>query len=96
MNKKRILLISANQYTVPYPVYPLGLSYISAYLQNKLPHYEIKIFDLVLQSIDDLLELLKTYNPEYTGVSLRNIDDVNIYSKEYFIKNYKGLIDKKN
>jgi len=94
MKKKKILLISANQYTVPYPVYPLGLSYISSYLQKKLPDYEIEIFDLVQKNVDDLIERLKTNEADYIGISLRNIDDVNIYNKESFIGEYKNIIDK--
>jgi len=94
MKKKKILLISANQYTVPYPVYPLGLSYISSYLQRKLPDYEIEIFDLVQKNVDDLIERLKTNEADYIGISLRNIDDVNIYNKESFIGEYKIIIDK--
>ena len=98
MNRKKILLISANQFTVPYPVYPLGLSYISSYLKSRLPDYDIRIFDLVLNNIDELIKYLKTYKPDYIGISLRNIDDVNIYNKESFISNYKNIINeiKKN
>lgn len=92
MNRKKILLISANQFTVPYPVYPLGLSYISSYLKTRLPDYDIRIFDLVLKNIDELIKYLKTYRPDYIGISLRNIDDVNVYNKKSFISNYKNII----
>ncbi|MCK4407570.1 MAG: radical SAM protein [Bacteroidales bacterium] len=94
MKKKKILLISANQFTIPYPVYPIGLSYISSYLKSRLPGYDIRIFDLVLNNIDELIEYLKDFNPGFIGVSLRNIDDVNIYNKESFINNYKNIIEK--
>ncbi len=93
MEEKRILLISANQFTDPYAVYPIGLSYISSYLQNRLPEYDIRIFDLILKSIDELIDYLEEFAPDYIGVSLRNIDDVNIYNKESFINNYKTIIE---
>ena len=93
MKKNKILLISANQYAIPYPVYPIGLSYISTFLQNRLPDYDIRIFDLILKNLDDLIEDIKDYKPDYFGISLRNIDDVNIYSKETFINSYKNIID---
>jgi hypothetical protein len=54
MIENKILFISANQHTVPYPVYPIGLSYISTYLQEKLPNYESKIVDLNFNSIEEL------------------------------------------
>ena len=90
---KKILLISANQHTVPYPVYPIGLSYISTYLKDKLSDFEISIYDMNLNSIDDLKTHIKNENPNYIGVSFRNVDDVNSYNREFFINYYKDLID---
>ncbi len=37
MKENKILFISANQHKIPYPVYPIGLSYITTYLEEKLP-----------------------------------------------------------
>ena len=51
MKKNKILFISANKHTVPYPVYPIGLSYITTYLKEKLPEYETKIVDLNFSAI---------------------------------------------
>ena len=36
MKQKKLLFVSANRYANPYPVYPLGISYISTYLQERL------------------------------------------------------------
>ncbi|MDA3952835.1 MAG: radical SAM protein [Bacteroidales bacterium] len=93
MIENKILFISANQHTVPYPVYPIGLSYISTYLQEKLPNYESKIVDLNFNSIEELKTITKDYNPKYIGVSFRNIDDVNSYNREEFVTHYKNVID---
>ncbi len=93
MKENRILFISANQYTVPYPVYPIGLSYISTYLNEKLPEYETKIVDLNFISIEELKSAVIEYNPKYIGVSFRNIDDVNSYNREEFVTQYKNIID---
>ncbi|NOQ28085.1 MAG: radical SAM protein [Bacteroidales bacterium] len=93
MKHNKILFISANQHKVPYPVYPIGLSYISTYLQEKLPNYESKIVDLNFNSIEELKTITKDYNPKYIGVSFRNVDDVNSYNREEFVTHYKNVID---
>jgi len=93
MKENKILFISANQHTVPYPVYPIGLSYISTYLNEKLPSYKTKIVDLNFISIEELKSVVIAYKPKYIGVSLRNIDDVNSYNREEFVTHYKNVID---
>lgn len=93
MEKKKIFLISANPFTAPYPVYPLGISYISAYLKKKLPHFEIKVFDYILNNLDELIIELKIYQADYVGISLRNIDNVNSYDEQGFIATYKTILD---
>jgi radical SAM superfamily enzyme YgiQ (UPF0313 family) len=90
---KKILLVSANQLSVPYPVYPLGISYLKTYLQNKLPHLEIAVFDFIDKDYNDFNAFLDEFQPDYTGISLRNIDDVNIYKKESYIHHYKSIIE---
>lgn len=89
----KILLVSANRFVIPYPVYPLGISYIATFLRKKIPQAQIKIFDINIATVEDLSNFVKEYNPNYTAVSLRNIDDVNTFSKESFISGYKEIID---
>ena len=93
MKTTKIILVSANQLIIPYPVYPIGLSYITTYLKNKLPDYEIRIFDFVLQNTEDFKKHLNVYNPDYIGISIRNIDNNNVYNKESYIDGYKKIID---
>ncbi len=93
MNVRKILLVSANKFGVPYPVYPIGLSYLFSYLTKRLPDFDIRIFDFNLKNSEDFAQILHDFRPDYTGISLRNVDDVNFYSKEYFILEYKKIID---
>jgi len=93
MKNNKILFISANTHKVPYPVYPIGISYISTYLKEKLPEYETKMIDLNFNSIEELKSITKEYNPKYIGVSFRNVDDVNSYNREEFVTHYKNVID---
>lgn len=93
MKNKNILFISANQHTDPYPVYPIGLSYLSTFLKEKLPGYEISILDLNFNTIDELKQKITDLNPKYIGISFRNIDDVNSFNKACFVNQYKNIIN---
>ncbi|MFC2102227.1 lipid biosynthesis B12-binding/radical SAM protein [Bacteroidota bacterium] len=93
MTSKKLLLVSPNRFAVPYPVYPLGISYLLSYLQSRLENVEIAVFDLNMHSEKEFSEYLKYYNPDFTGVSLRNVDDVSSMSREFFLTGYKDIID---
>jgi len=93
MKENKILFISANQHKIPYPVYPIGISYITTYLQEKLPEYKTKTVDLNFNTIEELKSITKEYQPKYIGISFRNVDDVNSYSREEFVSHYKNIID---
>ena len=79
---------------MPYPVYPLGISYLVTYLTPRLPNYQIRIFDIINSSLEDLEQMLKEFQPDYTGISLRNIDNVDSMNSEFFISHYQSIIDK--
>ncbi|MDP1622253.1 MAG: lipid biosynthesis B12-binding/radical SAM protein [Bacteroidales bacterium] len=93
MQKKRLLFVSANQHINPYPVYPLGISYLHTFLRNRLPHYTIRVFDFNLDTAESFKKELEEFNPDYIGLSLRNVDDVNFYSQESFINGYRKIVD---
>jgi len=93
MKKRKLLLVSANRFAVPYPVYPIGLSYIYSYLKDRLPEFEIRIFDMNLYTTKEFTDYLRSFQPDYTGISLRNVDDVDSYNKNWFIHGYKEIID---
>ncbi len=93
MRKRKLLLVSANRLAVPYPVYPIGISYLSCYLETRLPEFDIRVFDFNLNSATTFIETLREFQPDYTGISFRNVDDVDSYSKKWFIHDYKEIID---
>jgi len=92
MSSKKLILVSANRYSVPYPVYPLGISYLKAYLAEQMPDLEIRLFDFMTGSFEEYATLLSGVRPDYVGISIRNIDDVNIYRQESFISHYQQII----
>jgi len=93
MQSKKLLFISANKYANPYPVYPLGVSYLFTYLQERLPHYTIRIYDFNVNTLEALGPFLLDFKPDYIGLSLRNIDDVSSYSKESFFNGYVEIME---
>ena len=88
----KIALVSANIYRIPYPVYPLGTSYLAAYLNKNLSGCSIEIFDFNLNSFDDYLSFLRSQDFDFVGISLRNIDDTNIFAQNDFMLHYKKVM----
>lgn len=91
--KRKLLLVSANRFAKPYPVYPLGLSYLISYLQDRLHDFDIRLFDLNLGTQEELALMVTEYNPDYVGISFRNVDDVDFYSKESFLNGYREITE---
>jgi radical SAM superfamily enzyme YgiQ (UPF0313 family) len=90
---KSILLISANQLKEPYPIYPIGLSYLSTYFQEKNKHFKIVIYDMNIDGLDGLSIIMKEIKPLYVGISLRNIDDTNSFTYRSFVNEYKSIVE---
>ena len=88
-----ILLVSANRYKEPYPVYPLGISYLKSYLRQRLPQYKVLVFDCNLGSMEDLSELIVHDQPRYVGISFRNADDVNSLRDNNVLTGYRQVVD---
>jgi radical SAM superfamily enzyme YgiQ (UPF0313 family) len=78
---RRVLLISANQCSVPDPVFPIGLAHLNAALHAA--GYQTEWFDY-LASTSSLRDVLRAFQPDYVGISLRNIDDVLINKQQTF------------
>jgi radical SAM superfamily enzyme YgiQ (UPF0313 family) len=92
LSGKKIALVSANTYQVPYPVYPLGVSYLASYLQIHFPHCDIRLFDFNLGNEAQFAEFLHLDEFDYVGISLRTIDDTNIFDKNSFLAGYKNIM----
>jgi radical SAM superfamily enzyme YgiQ (UPF0313 family) len=85
----KILLISPNTLTVPYPVYPIGLDYVAGSVASE---HEVHITDLNTVSLDALEQQLVEYEPEIIGLSCRNIDNTEAGDPLCFINEYKKLV----
>jgi radical SAM superfamily enzyme YgiQ (UPF0313 family) len=92
MKEQKILLISANTHTNPYPVYPLGIAYLASAIKRQLPHYQVKVYDIMLDQGHELEKVIGEFNPDSIGISLRNIDDIDSQTKHSFVEGYKSII----
>jgi lipid biosynthesis B12-binding/radical SAM protein len=72
---KRILMVSSNVTTEPYPVYPLGLAVISSALSGE--GHELEQFDFLAagESEQLLRERVAAFAPDYVCMSIRNLDN---------------------
>ena len=86
----RVLLISANTHTQPYPVYPLGLDYVAGAITECHP---VCIVDMNAQ-VDGkaLAKVIEGFGPEAIGLSIRNVDTTDVTHPDGFFSKYKDLV----
>ncbi len=92
MDKKRVLLISANTEFSPYPVYPLALPRLAAALKSR--GYPVSQYDMLSGSIPELELKIKREKPGIIGLSLRNIDNIDSCTQKSYISGYAALISR--
>jgi lipid biosynthesis B12-binding/radical SAM protein len=78
----KILLISVNTEKDPYPVYPIGMAMVAGALESE--GHEVTQFDMLASagSGQKLENIIRSFNPDFIGCSLRNIDNVDSFSSE--------------
>jgi len=87
----RVLLVSANTHTRPYPVYPLGLDYVAGAITERHP---VCIVDMNAQEDGEALaKAIDGFVPEVIGLSIRNIDTTDTTHPGGFFTKYKDLVD---
>ncbi len=88
----KILLISSNVTVSPYPVYPLGVSMIASALAGA--GHEVRQFDFLEQnsSLEALAQEIESFGPQLIGISVRNIDNVNLMNEQYYIGIVKDIV----
>lgn len=79
---KKVLLINSNNERMPYPVPPLGLCLLASELEKK---YKTEIFDGLFEDFNKLNKKIKSFKPDYIGISIRNIDNIEIDNSIYYI-----------
>jgi radical SAM superfamily enzyme YgiQ (UPF0313 family) len=88
----KILLISANRERMPFPVFPLGLAYIAKVLRED--GHRLEVIDLCFsQEVSaDLKSTLQRFQPDLTGISLRNLDNLTYPTSLSYLKGVEEVI----
>jgi radical SAM superfamily enzyme YgiQ (UPF0313 family) len=87
----KVLLVSANTLKEPYPVYPLGLDYVSGAIAAD---HQVQIVDMnSLGDRDSLATIIEAFSPDVIGMSLRNIDNTDTTDPRGFIGQYREIVD---
>ncbi len=91
----RVLLVSSNTTTDPLAVYPLGMALIAASLEQE-GHYVYQL-DLVLyleNIFQSVAHTIKAFDPDFIGVSIRNIDSVDSFALDdaWYLDKVKDLV----
>ena len=90
----RVLLISANAASTPYSVYPLGMSMVAASLSGA--GHEVHQCDLIQSdmSMEAIADAVRRCVPELIGISIRNIDNVNLLNEKRYIDVVSKLVQR--
>jgi radical SAM superfamily enzyme YgiQ (UPF0313 family) len=76
-----VLLCSVNRCETPYPVFPLGLAHLAGALHRA--GFQTCWHDFHVDR-EPLTALIQRFKPDFIGISLRNIDDVVIKSRQTY------------
>jgi len=86
----KVLLVSTNTLTEPYPTYPIGLDYVKNVIS---PPHQVKIVDMnELRDGDAFAKVLSEELPDIIGLSIRNIDNNDEANPKTFIEDLQGII----
>ena len=90
----KVLMVSSNIAISPYPLYPLGCSMVASALINA--GHEVRQFDFLQQntSFESLETEITNFAPDLIGISIRNIDNVNLLNEQRYIKDVKKIVAK--
>jgi len=91
----RVLLVSSNQVTNPYEVYPLGVAVIAGALVSR--GHQVEQFDMLVAGDNGfaaLGELVRQTAPEFICLSLRNLDNADSFSgrKGWYLDRERELV----
>ncbi len=84
----RILLISSNRCDQPYPVFPLGVSCVETALRRA--GHTSRLYDCQFEA-EPLGKAVAAFEPDFVGVSLRNVDDIQPASRHTFYHDAAAL-----
>ena len=82
----KVLMLSSNTASSPYPAYPLGCCIVASSLERN--GHAVRVLDMLQMegSLERLACELRSSPPDTVGISIRNIDNVNMLDQETFLE----------
>ncbi|MBI5675059.1 MAG: cobalamin B12-binding domain-containing protein [Nitrospirae bacterium] len=89
----KILIISTNRNQFPVPVIPLGACMVADAAQKN--GHEVRLLDMMFERkpLSALRSELAEWHPDVIGLSVRNIDNNDMHSPSFFLKELVPLIN---
>jgi len=89
----KLLLVSANRERDPYPVFPIGLAYLTPAL--KAAGHDLAAIDLCFSAspVTDVTRKLDDFSPDAVLISLRNLDNVTWPTSRRYIDGLRDIIE---
>lgn len=87
-------MISANVSSEPYAVYPLGMSVIAGALARA--GHDVHQYDFLQagMSLDSVADVIHEQRPQLIGISIRNIDSVNMLNEQRYVETAAHIVEK--
>ena len=88
----KILLISTNQNRLPMPVMPIGACIVAEACEEA--GHRVQLLDLMFarDAMGDIPASLTGFNPDVVGLSIRNIDNVDMRGPVFFLDELRGIV----
>lgn len=88
----KVLFISSNITQDPYPVYPLGMAMVAHDVRSH--GHEVLEWDFLAEgeSIEAMLDVVRSRRPDVIGISMRNIDNCNYSNTVSYTQFYHDLV----
>lgn len=77
-----VALINVNKCADPYPVFPLGMAHVAAALRHA--GHRVEMLDIARDG-EPLHKQVCAVAPDVVGLSMRNVDDVDINTKTFYV-----------
>jgi radical SAM superfamily enzyme YgiQ (UPF0313 family) len=78
----KILLVSVNTCASPYLVFPIGPAHLAGAVRHA--GHEVELVDCAVDDTDSIKKSVRSFMPSVIGLSLRNIDDIQIRNTRFF------------
>jgi len=93
VNNVNVLIVVTNRYSSPIPVMPVGACMVAE--AAELAGHRVRVLDLMFEQnpLNTLESELNTSNPDFIGLSVRNIDNNDMQHPVAFFKDLKPLMD---